>query len=123
MVDAWAAVVVDAAIEVHRHLGPAFAESVYENALCRELELRDVPFERQVTVPLEYKGIPIGEGRVDVQVGGVLVVELKALPAVLPVHGSQVISYLKATGLSLGLLLNFGERTLKTGIRRVALTR
>jgi GxxExxY protein len=120
-VDAWAAVVVDAALEVHRHLGPAFLESVYENAPCHELALRGAPYERQVVVPVKYKGLAIGEGRVDVLVASVLVVELKALPALVPAHTSQVISYLKAMGLSLGLLLNFGERRLKTGIRRVVL--
>jgi GxxExxY protein len=123
VVDVWAAAVVDAAIEVHRYLGPAFSESAYENALCHELELRGVPFERQVAVPLEYKGLPIGEGRVDILVGRVLVVELKALPSLLPVHVNQVLSYLSATGLSLGLLLNFGERHMKTGVRRVVLSR
>jgi GxxExxY protein len=123
IVDAWATVVVDAAVEVHRHLGPAFVESVYENALCHELTLRNIPFERQVVVPLEYKGLPIGEGRIDILVGRVLVLELKAVPTLLPLHLSQVVSYLKATALPLGLLLNFGERYMKTGIRRIALTR
>jgi GxxExxY protein len=122
-VDAWAAVVVDAALEVHRHLGPAFLEAVYENALCYELSLRGAPYERQIAIPVKYKGLAIGEGRADVLVARVLVVELKALPALLPAHVSQVLSYLKATGLSLGLLLNFGERQLKTGIRRIALAR
>jgi GxxExxY protein len=122
-VDAWAAVVVDAALEVHRHLGPAFLEAVYENALCHELSLRGAPHARQVVVPVKYKGLAIGEGRVDVLVASVLVVELKSLPALLPAHTSQVISYLKTMGLSLGLLLNFGERHLTTGIRRVVLSR
>ena len=122
-VDAWATVVVDAAIEVHRHLGPAFLEAVYEDALCHELSLRGAPYERQTVVSVKYKGLAIGEGRVDVLVASVLVVELKALPALVPAHTSQVICYLKAMGLSLGLLLNFGERHLKTGIRRVVLAR
>jgi GxxExxY protein len=121
--DALASVVVDAALEVHRHLGPAFVERVYESALCFELSLRSVRFERQVVVPVRYKGFLAGEGRADLVVGGLVVVELKALPALAPMHVAQLISYLKATGLGLGLLLNFGERRLKTGCRRVALTR
>jgi GxxExxY protein len=122
-VDALARVVVDAAMEVHRHLGPAFAEAVYENALCHELGLRSVSFEQQVVVPVRYKDLPVGEGRADVIVGHLIIVELKALPALAPAHLSQVLSYLKATGLTLGLLINFGEHYLKTGIRRLVLTR
>jgi GxxExxY protein len=122
-VDALAAIVVDSALEVHRALGPAFLEAAYDNALCHELSLRSVPLQRQVVVPLQYKGLAIGEGRIDILVARALVVEVKALPALLPVHKSQVVSYLKATGLSLGLLINFGERYLKTGVRRVVLAR
>jgi GxxExxY protein len=119
--DALARVLVDAALEVHRHLGPGFVESVYENALCHELLLRELPFERQVTVLVQYKGMAVGEGRADLVVGEQLIVELKALPGLAPVHIAQVISYLKATHLTLGLLLNFGERQLRTGIRRIVL--
>jgi GxxExxY protein len=111
-VDELASQVIDAAIQVHRDLGPA--ESVYENALCHELSLRSVPHRRQVVVPVRYKGLLVGEGRADVLVGDQLVVELKALPALAPVHSAQVLSYLHAMGLELGLLLNFGERYLKT---------
>jgi GxxExxY protein len=121
--DAIASVVLDAALEVHRHLGPAFLESVYENALCHELSLRNVAFERQVAVSVLYKELSVGEGRADLMVGKRLVVELKALPALGPVHLAQTLSYLKATGLRLGLLVNFGERHLRTGCRRVVLTR
>lgn len=120
--NALAGVVVDAALEVHRCLGPAFLESVYENALCHELLLRSVVFERQVVVPVRYKGTFVGEGRADLVVGGLLVVELKAISTLAPVHVAQVISYLKAMRLDLGLLINFGERHLKTGCRRVVLT-
>jgi GxxExxY protein len=121
--DAVASVVFDAALEVHRHLGPAFVESVYENALCHELRRRRVRFERQVAVPVRYKGLLVGEGRADLVVGERVVVELKALPALGPVHLAQVISYLRATGLPLGLLVNFGERHVRTGFRRVVLTK
>ncbi len=121
--DALASVVLDAALEVHRHLGTAFLESVYENALCHELTLRNVAFERQVAVSVLYKKLSVGEGRADLIVGQRVVVELKALPGVGPVHLAQTLSYLKATGLRLGLLVNFGERHLRTGCRRVVLTR
>jgi GxxExxY protein len=116
-------VVVDAALEVHRYLGPSFTESVYENALCDELFLRQVPFDRQVAVRVAYKGVGVGEGRADLVVGERFVVELKALPALAPVHLAQVLLYLKAMGLTLGLLVNFGERHFRTGCRRVVLTR
>jgi GxxExxY protein len=120
--DALVSIVLDAALEVHRHLGPAFLESVYENALCRELSLRSVPFERQVSVTVVYKDMLVGEGRADLVVAERVVVELKALPALGPVHLAQVLSYLKAMGLPLGLLVNFGERHLRTGFRRIVLT-
>ena len=120
--DEVAAIVVDAALEVHRALGPAFLESVYENALCHELAMRRVPFERQVPAVVRYKGFVVGEGRADVIVASRVVVELKALPVLAPVHMAQLISYLRATGLALGLLLNFGERYLKNGCRRVVLS-
>jgi GxxExxY protein len=120
--NALAGALVDAALEVHRHLGPGFAENVYENALCHELLLRQLPFDKQVVMPVRYKGTVVGEGRADLVVAGRLVVELKALPALAPVHTAQVISYLKATGLTLGLLVNFGERQLRTGLRRVVFT-
>jgi GxxExxY protein len=121
--DALASAVIDAALEVHRSLGPAFLESLYENALSHELSLRGLRFERQLMVPVRYKNVVVGEGRADFLVGELLVVELKALPALAPIHIAQVISYLKAMGLSLGLLLNFGERHMRTGCRRIALTR
>ncbi len=121
-VNALSRVLLEAALEVHRHLGPAFTESVYENALCHELHERGIPFARQVPVAVQYKGTIVGEGRADLIVDGQLVVELKAVPALVPVHIAQVISYLKATGLTLGLLVNFGERRLETGFKRVVLT-
>ncbi len=117
-----ARLIVDAALEVHWHLGPAFLESVYENALCYELSRRSIAYERQVPMAVRYKERVVGEGRADLIVGGCVVVELKALPKLTPVHVAQTISYLKATGLRLGLLINFGERYLKTGCRRIVLT-
>jgi GxxExxY protein len=120
--DNLARVVIDAAIEVHRELGPGFVESVYEEALAVELRLRDVEFERQKPMAVFYKGHPVGEGRVDLLVGGALIVELKAVEKLLPVHKAQVISYLKARGSTLALLINFNERLLKDGIQRVVLS-
>jgi len=120
--DQFAAAVVDAAVEVHRHLGPAFSENVYESALCHELRSRQVSFERQVVVPVFYKGLQVGEGRIDLLVGSLLVLELKALPALDRVHTAQLLAYLKATGLRLGLLLNFGQPRMHSGIRRLVRT-
>ena len=113
--------VIDAAIEVHRTIGPGFLESVYENALCVELELRDIPFSRQHPIVLTYKDHNIGEGRLDILVDDQLVVELKAVDALQPIHCAQVLSYLKVTGCELGLLINFNVPVLPKGIKRIIL--
>ena len=120
--DRLAHAVIGAAIEVHRSLGPGFLESVYEEALCIELDVRRIPFERQWPVAVNYKGHPVGEGRLDLLVGGMLVVELKAVEGVAPIHVAQVMSYLKATGHRLGLLINFNVPFLKSGIKRIVLS-
>lgn len=120
--DAIASVAVDAALEVHRVLGPGFLESTYEEAFAIELELRGIPFERQKIVKVLHKGRQAGEGRLDFVVEGQLIVELKAADSLLPIHQAQVLSYLKATGHQLGLLINFHESLLKHGIKRVVLT-
>ena len=114
--------VIGAALEVHKALGPGFLESVYEEALCIELESQNVPFERQYTVETSYKGRPIGVNRLDFVVGEALIVELKAVDAFSPIHTAQVLSYLKATGFTLGLLINFNVPVLKEGIKRVVLS-
>ena len=118
-VDALARAVLDAAFEVHRLLGPGFLESVYEEALATELRLRDVAFTRQVVIGVDYKGSNVGLARLDLLVGGKLVVELKAVEQLAPIHLAQVLSYLKATGHGLGLLITFNVRELRRGIRRV----
>jgi GxxExxY protein len=118
-VDHFAYAVIGAAIEVHRHLGPGFLESIYESALMAELSSRSIPFERQKTVPLMYKGQSVGMHRLDLLVGRQVVVELKAVDAVAPIHFAQMISYLAATRLPLGLLINFHVRVLKDGIHRI----
>ncbi|MGH9426531.1 MAG: GxxExxY protein [Terriglobia bacterium] len=120
--DQLARAVIDAAIEVHRMLGPGFLESVYEEALCVELSLRGIPFLRQVLVAVDYKGHPVGESRLDLLVGGSLVIELKAVDSLAPVHSAQMISYLKATGHHLGLLMNFNVPLLKDGLKRIVLS-
>ena len=118
-VDALARAVLDAAFEVHRLLGPGFLERVYEEALATELRLRDVAFTRQVVIGVDYKGSNVGLARLDLLVGGKLVVELKAVEELAPIHLAQVLSYLKATGHGLGLLITFNVRELRRGIRRV----
>jgi GxxExxY protein len=107
---------------VHKHLGPGFSEAVYQEALCIEMDLRGIPFERQKAAKVTYKGKPVGEGKIDLLVGGVLIVELKAIEEFADVHYLQVISYLKMTALSLGLLINFNVTMLKDGIKRVVLS-
>ena len=117
--DELASEVIGAAIEVHRKVGPGFLEAVYLEALGIELELREIPFEREVTTTLTYKGRTIGKGRIDILVDKRLVVELKAIKDLKPLHKAQLLSYLKAMDLRLGLLMNFNNRLLKNGVRRV----
>jgi len=113
---------LDAAFEVHRKLGPGLLESVYEVCVCHELAKRDVQFQRQVWLPVEYDEIKIDAGlRLDIVVGNEVVAEIKAVEAVLPVHEAQLLTYLKLTGMRLGFLINFNVPLLKHGIKRVAL--
>jgi GxxExxY protein len=121
-IDDLANAVIGAAIEVHRVLGPGYLESVYEAALAVELKLRGMAFEMQKPISVEYKGHAVGEGRLDLLVGGKLVVELKAIDALAPIHTAQVMSYLKTLNLPLGLLINFNVPLLKHGIKRVVLS-
>jgi GxxExxY protein len=112
--------VIGAAIAVHRTLGPGFLEKIYEEALCLELAKAGLGFERQKTVGILYEGRQVGEHRLDLLVNGMLVVELKACAAIEDIHLATVRSYLKATGLQVGLVLNFARPTLD--IKRVVLT-
>ncbi len=105
--------IIGAAIEVHRTLGPGYLESVYENALIVELRRRDVPFQRQVSVPIVYRGVEVGLHRLDLFVADLVVVELKAVKALDDVHFAVVRSYLRAVNRRHGLLLNFSRRTLE----------
>ena len=117
--DDLARLVIGADIEVHRALGPGYLESIYEEALYYEIELRGASCERQVKISVEYKGHRVGEGRLDLLVAKLLPVELKAVDALASIHQAQLLSYLKMTGLQLGLLINFNVPLLKQGIKRV----
>lgn len=111
--------IIDAAIEVHRVLGPKLLESVYEEALCIELNLRQFCYERQKQIKLDCKGHKIGTFFVDIIVENSVVVELKSVANLAPVHEAQLISYLKLSGLRRGLLVNFSVAALKEGIKRI----
>ncbi len=114
-------IVIGAAIEVHKVVGPGLLESAYENCLCHELQLRSVIFERQKPLPITYKGVNLDCGyRLDVVVQGILVLEVKACDRIEPIHQAQLLTYLKLSGLGLGLLLNFNVPVMRDGIVRVA---
>jgi GxxExxY protein len=121
-VDELAHQVIGAAIEVHRILGPGFLESVYEEALAIEFDLRGIPYERQKPIVLEFKGRNVGDSRLDFLVAQELVVELKAVESVHPIYPAKVIHYLKMSNLQLGLIINFHVILLRDGIKRIALT-
>lgn len=111
--------VIGAAIEVHRCLGPGLLESAYEECLCRELVLRNIPFEQQRPLPVEYKGLLLDCGyRLDLLVANTVVVEVKAREELLPVHEAQRLTYLRLGGWKVGLLINFNVPVLHRGIRR-----
>ncbi len=115
-----ATILVDSAYRVHVALGPGLLESVYEVALSHEIEKRGLKAERQVAVPLEYDGIRFDEGfGADIFVEEEVIVELKAVEKVLPVHKKQVLTYLRLTNSRLGLLINFGAPLIKDGITRI----
>ena len=112
--------VIGAAIEVHRALGPGLLESAYEECLCRELVSRGVSFERQVSLPLEYKGVRLDCGyRLDLVIAGSVVVEVKAVEQIAPVHEAQLLTYMKLARCRIGLLINFHVPLLKNGVRRL----
>jgi GxxExxY protein len=112
--------IIGAAIEVHRHLGPGLLESVYRDCLRHELGLRGLAVEKEVAFPVRYKKTEISSGyRVDLLVQQSVIVELKAVETLLPIFTSQLLSYLRMSGLKLGLLINFNVTQLKDGVRRV----
>jgi GxxExxY protein len=113
--------VIGAAIEVHRHLGPGHLESTYHSALCIELRLRGIEFDFERIVEVSYKGEPLQGKKIDLIVEQRAIVEVKAVSQLEEIHGSQLVSYLRATGLRAGLLLNFNAVVMKAGIRRIVL--
>jgi len=113
--------IIAAAIEVHRELGPGLLESTYEAALCIELEERGLNYRRQACVPVCYKRKPVGEYRLDLLIEDEVVVEVKAGERLDPVFDAQVLTYLRATGKHVGLLINFNSRMVSRGIRRYVL--
>jgi len=112
--------VIGAASEVHRQLGPGLLESSYHACLCRELELRAIPYQSEVALPLEYKGTQIAKGYViDLLIEESLIVEIKSVDNLLPLHAAQLMTYLRLQQLSAGLLINFNVHTLLPGLRRI----
>ena len=114
--------VIAAMIAVHRALGPGLLESAYEACLCRELELRGIAFERQVPLRIEYRGRPVACAyRIDVLIQRRILIELKSVEALLPIHVAQVITYLRLARIATGLLVNFNVLSLRRGLRRLSL--
>ena len=112
--------IIGAAIEVHKHLGPGLLESAYEECLCCELDLRGIKFQRQVPLPLNYKGLKLDCGyRLDRLVEDKVVVELKTVEAIAPIHEAQMLTYLKLRDIRIGLIINFNVRLLVEGVRRL----
>jgi GxxExxY protein len=112
--------IIGAAIEVHRHLGPGLLESAYEECLCFELSQNGIGFKRQVHLPIRYKGVLIDCGhKMDLVVENRIVVEIKAIDSLLPIHGAQLLTYLKSSGHQIGLLINFNVPVLKRGLKRI----
>lgn len=111
--------IIGAAIEVHRMLGPGLLESAYEECLCRELNLRELNYERQVPLPVVYKGLKLECGyRLDIVVNRSVILEIKSVEALSPIHEAQLLTYLKLSGIRVGLLLNFNSIVLKDGLKR-----
>lgn len=114
--------IIGSAIEVHKHWGPGLYEEIYEKSLYHELRLRNVNFESQVKLPLVYKGERVGDDlRLDLIAEGNVVVELKSVKTLEPIHEAQLLTYMKLTGCKVGLLINFNVPVLKKGIKRMVL--
>jgi GxxExxY protein len=114
--------VIGAAIEVHKTLGPGLLESAYATCLCRELDLRGIPYEKEKPLPIDYKGTKLECGyRLDLLIDHQLIVELKTCESIQPIHEAQLLTYLKLTGIKTGLLINFSVPILKRGIKRLSL--
>jgi GxxExxY protein len=114
--------IILAAVEVHRHLGPGLLESTYETCLCRELTLQGIDFERQPELPVTYKGEDLDCGyRADLVIQDRVILELKAVDKILPIHEAQLLTYLKLSQKKVGLILNFHCQLMKDGIKRMVL--
>jgi GxxExxY protein len=114
--------IIGSAIEVHRHLGPGLLESAYHSCLAREIALRNLSFEQEVLLPIDYKGVQLDCGyRLDFLIEHTVIVELKAVEKLQPIHEAQLLTYLKLTGCKVGLLINFNVPVLKQGIKRMVL--
>jgi GxxExxY protein len=114
--------IIGSAIEVHRHLGPGLLESAYQIALAREMAMRGIFYEQEKSIPLEYKGVKLDCCyRLDFVVENCVIVEIKSIESLLPIHDAQLLTYLRLTGCKIGLLINFNVRVLKYGLKRLAL--
>ncbi len=114
--------VIGCAIEVHKALGPGLLESAYSRCLCHELLLNNIPFEAEKPLPVVYKGCRLDCGyRMDIVVGGQIIVELKSVENLMPIHEAQVLSYMKLGNISTGFLINFNVKVLRQGLRRFVL--
>ena len=114
--------IIRCALEVHRQLGPGLLESTYEQCLAHELKIAGIPFKLQHSISVNYKEIKIDCGyRVDVFVDNSIIIELKSVDKLLPIHQAQLLTYMKLSGISIGLLMNFNEKYLKDGIKRMVL--
>lgn len=111
--------IIGCCIEVHKHLGPGLLESIYESALCVEFDLNNIIYQKQLTIPVEYKNHNIGETRLDLLVEEEIIVELKATDNLSQIYNAQLLSYLKMANKKLGLLINFNSAPLKDGIKRI----
>lgn len=112
--------VIGAAIEVHKHLGPGLLESVYKQCMVRELRMQSVGVDTELVLKGQYKGLDFDiDYRMDMLVAGKVVVELKVVESLLPVHKAQLLSYMKLSGIKLGLLINFNEAVVKNGVKRI----
>ena len=112
--------VIGAAIEVHRQLGPGLLENIYELCLCREFDMVGLEYKRQLELPIQYKGVKMDFAyRVDILVENQVVLEIKSVSELLPIHDAQILTYLKLGGWPVGLIINFNERLLKNGVRRL----
>ena len=114
--------IIGSAIEVHKALGPGLLESVYEECLCHEFDLRRIPYKRQHAIPVQYKGAKLDCGyRIDILVANRVILELKSVDCLEPIHEAQTLTYLKLTGFKVGLLINFNVPVLRDGVKRLIL--